>query len=282
MRFLLTLLLPLSAFGQSVLSSAQFTSFAQYPVPPVISGVSAGTPGTNYAIIAWTTDMATTNDAVLFSTDTSYAWISNSVAGTTSHSIALSNLAPATTYNYKVASKAYGVSATNTSSTFATASMASACTTVADSFTGAFTGDYANEGRYAAYYAFKFTAASTYTACSISLGARKSGAPAQTFWAGIYTDSSGNPGTLVGTHSTSIGAAAFGTSLGAVNFPGVSASISSGTAYWIVVRASATDVSNYIIVANLGYTLPGTRYSDNGTSWTDDASDYAVYFQIYQ
>lgn len=93
------------------------------PSAPVISSVSSNTPGTNYANITWTTDVTTTNDSVYFDSSSTYSWESNTVAGGTSHSIWLSNLTEAATYQFKVASwGSSGLSATSSPSSFVTAS----------------------------------------------------------------------------------------------------------------------------------------------------------------
>lgn len=125
------LLVAISSWGQVAVGRATTVnagSLVYQPPPPppsapIISLVSSNTPGTNYANITWTTDVTTTNDSVYFDSSSTYLWESNTVAGGTSHSLWLSNLTEATTYQFKVSSwGANGLSATSTPSSFVAAS----------------------------------------------------------------------------------------------------------------------------------------------------------------
>ncbi len=72
---------------------------------PVISGVSAGSITASGATIVWTTNEASDSE-VLYGTTTAYGSSSGlNTAKVTSHSAALSGLAPATTYHYRVRSR---------------------------------------------------------------------------------------------------------------------------------------------------------------------------------
>lgn len=64
----------------------------------------------------------------------------------------------------------------------------------------------------------------------------------------IYTDTgpSEEPDQVVGTGSDAVAASTFGTDEGAVNFDNVSASLTNGTTYWVVLACSSYDADNHI------------------------------------
>lgn len=88
---------------------------------PVLSGISNAVVGTNGATIAWTTNEAS-DTQVDYGTTTAYGMTTSRVATmVTSHSQALSGLAPGTTYNYRVRSRdAAGNVAVSSNRTFTT------------------------------------------------------------------------------------------------------------------------------------------------------------------
>lgn len=90
--------------------------------PPVISSVSAGTPGSSGATITWTTDEASSSQ-VEYGTTTAYgqSTVQDSTPQT-SHSVALSGLSAGTLYHYRVKSAdAAGNLAVSGDATFTTA-----------------------------------------------------------------------------------------------------------------------------------------------------------------
>lgn len=158
-----------------------------------------------------------------------------------------------------------------------------ACTVQKDSVTAA-ESDIAYIGADTAetYTAGQFTAGSTYTICAVTLRIRKVGTPTFTLNAYIYTNNAGNPGTLVGTGSDNFSISSLSTSDGPAAFTGLSASLTSGTVYWIVVKATSApnDFTNYGYVsgANGSNTF---KHSSNGTSWTNGAASIAIRFISY-
>jgi hypothetical protein len=90
--------------------------------PPVISNVAAKSITIDSATITWTTDQLA-DSLVEYGTTTSYGSSLKDSILTTSHSIILSNLIPATTYHFKVTStNGYGLSASSGDLTFKTSS----------------------------------------------------------------------------------------------------------------------------------------------------------------
>lgn len=91
-------------------------------IPPVISGVSAGSITSAGATITWTTDQPSTSQ-VAYGTSTSYGSttaLNSSLV--TSHSVVLTGLSSSTVYNFEVLSQnAQGTLATSTNFTFTTA-----------------------------------------------------------------------------------------------------------------------------------------------------------------
>jgi hypothetical protein len=93
--------------------------------------------------------------------------------------------------------------------------------------------------------AWKFQAAETATICKISINAKEVGNMTNTVVVGIYTDNSGNPGSLVGDASSATDASGWGTDYAYRDFT-VSAAVTATSEYWVHVQTSSTDGSNYI------------------------------------
>ena len=85
----------------------------------------------------------------------------------------------------------------------------------------------------------QFTAAGTYTICSAVLRIKNVDATAGNLTVAIYSNASGLPGTLVGTASANVAATSITASSQNVTFSGISASLTSGTIYHVVVLADA-------------------------------------------
>ncbi len=110
-----------NAEGNSTTSGSATVTVSNLP-PPVISGVSAGTPGSTTATIVWTTDQASTSQ-VAYGTTGSYGSLSTLKSTlTTSHSVTLTNLTSSTLYDFEVLSQnSQGSSAVSGNFTFTTA-----------------------------------------------------------------------------------------------------------------------------------------------------------------
>jgi hypothetical protein len=132
------------------------------------------------------------------------------------------------------------------------------------------------------WFANKIVAGSTYTLCSVVLRMDKVSSPTTNLVAKIYSDSSGSPGTQIGSTSSSVASSSLPTSEGDVTFSNMSSSLTSGTTYWIVVYIDASDNSNYpewywdgSIDSN------HIQVSSNGTSWSS-LSDHPAKFTAYK
>ncbi len=102
-------------YGQTVTLDA-----ALNPILPVITSVNVSKLWADSAVITWTTDQQT-DSLVEYGTTTAYGSSTSDAALTTSHSITLTNLAPQTTYHYRVKStNTYGFSSTSADATFTT------------------------------------------------------------------------------------------------------------------------------------------------------------------
>ena len=161
---------------------------------------------------------------------------------------------------------------------------AATCTTSTDSATGTtngFDGLSSNAAR--TYTGGKFTAGSSYTLCKLVLRVDKTGTPNYTLNAYIYTDNSGVPGTLVGTGSGNIATTGIGTSEADVTFASMSAALTSGTVYWIVVKAtgSPNDFTNYARLYNKSGSTT-TQRSPDAVTWTSDSTFVQVKFTAYK
>lgn len=92
-----------------------------------------------------------------------------------------------------------------------------------------------------------FVAGASTTICALEVEIRRVGSPAGTITASIWSESVDAPGTLVGSASATVTASTLGTSMSAVSFTGLSASITSGTTYFLVLEFSAAGTgSDYV------------------------------------
>ena len=85
----------------------------------------------------------------------------------------------------------------------------------------------------------------------------------------IYTDSSGSPGSIIGTASDSTSNSGGGT----ITYPNISASVVKGTKYWAILNDVTGGGSGSASLGKLtGNTLYGSGLNDTITSITDNAS----------
>jgi hypothetical protein len=105
------------------------------------------------------------------------------------------------------------------------------------------------------YSAWHFQATATYTLVRLTLKLyRSAGTPTSTVQVMMWADSSGAPGTALGTSTTSMSASSISTDTGGTDydfdFSGVS--ISSGTKYFFGLYASDTSIAIYYKVNTTG------------------------------
>lgn len=120
------------------------------------------------------------------------------------------------------------------------------------------------------YVAYRWTPDSSYTVCKIGIRLTKVGTASKTYTPYIYSNSSGSPGTSLGS-----GTAFNHTSLatGTNYIDGFNVAVTSGTVYWLVI-ASTPGPDDYFgwwgkdstFLNNYGKSSP------DGTTWTTDAT----------
>lgn len=119
---------------------------------------------------------------------------------------------------------------------------AGGCSTVAQTNSNFLEGTYVTLGNTYKYIASVFTASNSHTICSIVFSNANYRAIPQgyTVNAAIYTDSSGVPGSLVGTRSSEVANSTLteATTYGYATYPNMSASLTAGTRYWVVLTIS--------------------------------------------
>lgn len=121
------------------------------------------------------------------------------------------------------------------------------------------------------YVASKFVAdASTGTVCKVCLRLNKIGSPTMNFSVAIWGDTSGRP------NPSDVKASYGSMNAGSINesdwncFSSGSASLSNGTAYHIVITASATDESNYFRwIKDATCATEVIARSSDGSTWYD-------------
>lgn len=150
------------------------------------------------------------------------------------------------------------------------------CSTLSFDRSGA---PYDGDTGYSAFYTYvasKFTSGATFTACKGELRLLKQNTPTGTLQLKIYTDNSGNPGTLVGSGSSTINMADV-SSDAYYTFASLSASLTSSTVYWAVMQASAAPND----IKWIGQTgSDNLRGSTDGSSW-DNIGNLTTNFKLY-
>lgn len=131
------------------------------------------------------------------------------------------------------------------------------------------------------YVASKITGdATSGTVCKVCLFLAKQGSPTMTLNLKIYADSGGNP-TGSGTDFGSINAADIAGSFGDC-FTG-SLAVGNGTAYHLVLIASAIDTDNYVKWGqDATCTTERTARSADGSSWTEMDTDRCLMAKLYK
>lgn len=141
-------------------------------------------------------------------------------------------------------------------------------------------------GRYAdyAWYASKFTAASTYYVCKMNLNIWKNLSPTGNVTAYIYTDNADEPGTQIGDASDPIVASGLGTTNASwAMATNICASVSNGVSYWIVLYNDTIDANNYVKPGQSDAgAVEHTMRSADGLSWIEATSDRTFKYEIYK
>lgn len=154
-----------------------------------------------------------------------------------------------------------------------TGSAGGACSTTRETKTGATTGSATWDGSFP-QWASKFSASATYTACKAVLRLSQSGGT-DTMRVGVFADSAGEPGAQVGSWSDSINVTTATGSEGDVTFSNMSASLTSGNTYWLVLESNGTGLSWYY------YSLPGTSVFAYDGTWAEAVADSSFKYTVY-
>jgi hypothetical protein len=136
------------------------------------------------------------------------------------------------------------------------------------------------------YEAAKFTASASGTICKVVISLKKGASTTESVRLGIYTDNSGEPGTLIGSWSDWVTAASVTTSFTDITFSNISASgIESSTTYWIVADpGTADDTTN---VYTWEYKSTGcspeeiNQSTDEGSTWTETSTIRVDTYEIH-
>lgn len=143
--------------------------------------------------------------------------------------------------------------------------------------------DIINDFGYYTWLGNIFTPTPSFTCTSAKVRMSVNGTVAAgTLQAKIYTNNSGNPGTLVGTASATVDRTTIVGGDVEVDFTGISASLTGSTTYWMIVEASATDGGSSNSVRWIGTTngSDGIRGSQAGSSW-DNLGTGDLNFKLY-
>jgi hypothetical protein len=153
------------------------------------------------------------------------------------------------------------------------------CTTVKDQVTGTTVSSTSDS---AIYFASRFTAASSYTSCKIALYCKRTGTLDGTYNVRLYSHNSGSnqPQTLLATSANN---PTVGTTAGFVDFTSLSASLVSGTIYWVAAFHSAGGDFSGITLDYYEGTVASGRLmlSADATTWTEVNTGVGLVNTIY-
>jgi len=135
-----------------------------------------------------------------------------------------------------------------------------------DASDGSNIGDSANR----VYVSSQVTAANTYTLTKLALRLRRvdGGGSAANLVGEIYDENTGAPGTLLAESTNTITSAQVGTTMQWVDFLFAGLSITSTTIYWLGLRCSGADASNYYVFRGGAISSGSVSSSSNGLTWS--------------
>ena len=132
----------------------------------------------------------------------------------------------------------------------------------------------------------EWTASESATICAGALYLRRTGSPTGTIQLAIYdnTGATTKPGALIGTASGTVAVGTVGTTFALVSFTGMSASVTSGTNYYTVMKLSVDGTAGNQI--EWGGTFHASRRdwvsSDSGSTWASWQGTEAYGFVLYK
>ncbi len=137
--------------------------------------------------------------------------------------------------------------------------------------------------RWHAWYGSDFTTGSAYTLCKLEIYIYKVGTPTGNGYLKIYSDSSGVPGTLLATSTTTLAESTLSDSAPAfIAFDFEGLALTTSTKYHIVYLGTANS-SNYVAGGvNGGATGHTSSYSDDGVSWGPYTANDQINFKTYR
>lgn len=159
------------------------------------------------------------------------------------------------------------------------------CTTTADTYTGTTVSTSDCGG--SKYVATTFLAGSSYTVCKaiVRMKTASGTGSSYTMTCAIYSNNGGTtyPSAIVGTGSGTINANTVNAVEADITFTGMSAALSSGTRYWVVVISASEFNSTPAGWAAMSQTQThGVVVSSDGSAWSD-VDDFSVQkFTLYQ
>jgi len=159
------------------------------------------------------------------------------------------------------------------------------CTTTADTLSGTTVGTVDCGG--SKYIATSFVAGSSYSVCKavVRLKTASGTGSSYTLQCAIYSNNGGTtfPSALVGTASATINANTVTSSEADFTFTGMSASLTSGVTYWIVIISSSefnTTPASWAYVSSAG--THAISASSDGSAWSEVSAFEHCKYTLYQ
>lgn len=165
--------------------------------------------------------------------------------------------------------------------TLGSAAPASGCTTVSDSVAGT-TASVTTDS--AIYNASRFTASASYTSCKVALFCFRTGTLTGNTTVELWSHNGGanTPSALIASSAAN---PTEGTTAADVDFVSLSASLTSGTIYWVVVHATTggTFGGTQFTTLHEGTVASGRLMSSpDGTAWTEVNTGVGLVAKVYQ
>lgn len=134
------------------------------------------------------------------------------------------------------------------------------------------------------YLSTRFTTSASRSICKIACSLQSVGSPTFSVNAYIYTDNNGEPGSVVGTGSSAVSASSIPTSFSDVEFSNVSATLSSGTVYWVVLVCSSVGDTENKLRWQYGdcFDAEEINSSSDGSTWDTTSTSVSLLFKLYE
>lgn len=156
------------------------------------------------------------------------------------------------------------------------------CNTAQDSFNGAKTA-FINLVSGRKFGASRYVPGTSFTCCKVTIYMEREGTASGDLSVGIYSDNAGEPGSVITGFSSTVAASGVSTDTGTpIEFSGLSAALTSGITYWIVVQTTSSGTAGNSIVIDRENAASQQNYGSNdGATWSSLGTTTRIKCIIY-